>query len=52
MNCEYFDGVDGGLVGNERGEETLVAQFADVAGHVTAVHQNLQIARTGRRSVN
>ena len=37
---------------DERGQETLVAQLADVAGHVPSIDEDLQIARTGRRPVD
>ena len=49
---KYLDGVNGGLVRDERGQETLVAQLADVAGHVPSIDEDLQIARTGRRPVD
>ena len=48
----HVDGVSGGLVGHERGQEALVAQFTHVAGHVTAVHQDLQVPATRTRAVN
>ena len=48
----HVDGVDGGLVRHERGQEALVAQLAHVTRHVTAVDQDLQVARAGRRAVD
>jgi hypothetical protein len=44
--------MNGGLVRDERRQKTLVAQLADVAGHVTAVDQNFQIARAGCGAIN